>query len=76
MEPFRDHAPHSPTRRLRRNVAVETDKRGLVASTSEIILETEDLTKEFAGFVAVNGVSLRVARGSIGPRLHAEGSNL
>jgi branched-chain amino acid transport system ATP-binding protein len=32
---------------------------------SEIILETEDLTKEFAGFVAVNGVSLRVARGTI-----------
>jgi branched-chain amino acid transport system ATP-binding protein len=29
------------------------------------ILETEDLTKEFAGFVAVSGVSLRVARGSI-----------
>jgi branched-chain amino acid transport system ATP-binding protein len=32
---------------------------------SEYILETEDLTKEFAGFVAVNGVSLRVARGTI-----------
>src|SRR6201989_1265227 len=32
---------------------------------SETILETEGLTKEFAGFVAVNGVSLRVARGSI-----------
>jgi branched-chain amino acid transport system ATP-binding protein len=32
---------------------------------SEIILETEDLTKEFAGFVAVNGVSLKVARGTI-----------
>ena len=32
---------------------------------SEIILETEDLTKEFAGFVAVNGVTLRVARGTI-----------
>src|SRR5512140_1742494 len=31
----------------------------------ETILETEDLTKEFAGFVAVNGVSLRVRRGSI-----------
>ena len=31
----------------------------------EIILETEDLTKEFAGFVAVNGVGLRVARGTI-----------
>jgi branched-chain amino acid transport system ATP-binding protein len=32
---------------------------------SDIILETEDLTKEFAGFVAVNGVSLRVERGTI-----------
>jgi branched-chain amino acid transport system ATP-binding protein len=31
----------------------------------EMILETEDLTKEFAGFIAVNGVSLRVKRGSI-----------
>jgi len=31
----------------------------------DIILETEDLTKEFAGFVAVNGVSLRVARHTI-----------
>jgi len=32
---------------------------------SEFILETEELTKEFAGFVAVNGVNLRVARGTI-----------
>jgi branched-chain amino acid transport system ATP-binding protein len=32
---------------------------------SQFILETEDLTKEFAGFVAVNGVNLRVARGTI-----------
>src|SRR4249919_2578141 len=32
---------------------------------SEFILETEGLTKEFAGFVAVNGVSLRVERGTI-----------
>ena len=31
----------------------------------ETILETEDLTKEFAGFVAVREVSLRVRRGSI-----------
>ena len=31
----------------------------------DIILETEDLTKDFAGFVAVNGVSLQVRRGSI-----------
>lgn len=31
----------------------------------EAILQTEDLTKEFAGFIAVNGVSLRVVRGTI-----------
>ncbi|MGB6657563.1 MAG: ABC transporter ATP-binding protein [Xanthobacteraceae bacterium] len=31
----------------------------------ETVLETEDLTKDFAGFVAVRGVNLRVARGSI-----------
>jgi branched-chain amino acid transport system ATP-binding protein len=34
-------------------------------STSDVILETEGLTKEFRGFVAVNNVSLRVRRGSI-----------
>ena len=33
--------------------------------SSEIILETEGLTKEFAGFVAVNGVNLKVERGTI-----------
>ena len=33
--------------------------------SEEMILATEDLTKEFAGFVAVNGVSLRVKRGTI-----------
>ena len=32
---------------------------------AEIILETEDLTKDFAGFVAVASVNLRVARGTI-----------
>ena len=32
---------------------------------SETILKTEDLTKEFTGFVAVNGVSLAVERGTI-----------
>jgi len=32
---------------------------------SDVILETEDLTKEFSGFFAVNGVSLRVRRRSI-----------
>ena len=33
--------------------------------SEDVILATEDLTKEFAGFVAVNSVNLRVARGSI-----------
>jgi branched-chain amino acid transport system ATP-binding protein len=33
--------------------------------SDDIILETEDLTKEFAGFVAVNGVSLRIKRHTI-----------
>ncbi|MEC5385806.1 ABC transporter ATP-binding protein [Uliginosibacterium sp. H3] len=34
-------------------------------STSDPILETLNLTKAFKGFVAVNGVSLKVRRGSI-----------
>src|SRR4029077_13987589 len=33
--------------------------------SEEMILATEDLTKEFAGFVAVNGVSLRVKRRTV-----------
>ena len=33
--------------------------------SAEIVLETEDLTKEFAGFVAVRSVNLRVARRGI-----------
>jgi branched-chain amino acid transport system ATP-binding protein len=32
---------------------------------TDVILETDGLTKEFRGFVAVNGVSLRVRRGTI-----------
>jgi branched-chain amino acid transport system ATP-binding protein len=32
---------------------------------SDIILETEGLTREFSGFVAVDDVSLRVRRGTI-----------
>ena len=31
----------------------------------EVILETEDLTKEFRGFVAVKGVRLKIRRGTI-----------
>jgi branched-chain amino acid transport system ATP-binding protein len=33
--------------------------------SGDTVLETEDLTKDFAGFVAVRSVNLRVARGSI-----------
>jgi branched-chain amino acid transport system ATP-binding protein len=33
--------------------------------SAETILETEDLTKDFAGFLAVSGVNLKVARGSV-----------
>jgi branched-chain amino acid transport system ATP-binding protein len=33
--------------------------------SSDIILETQLLTKEFKGFVAVNGVSLKIKRGTI-----------
>ena len=33
--------------------------------SQDIILQTEDLTREFAGFLAVNGVNLQVARGTI-----------
>jgi branched-chain amino acid transport system ATP-binding protein len=35
------------------------------AVANDTVLETEDLSKDFAGFVAVRGVNLRVARGSI-----------
>jgi branched-chain amino acid transport system ATP-binding protein len=42
------------------------EHRGNVQSmTAEIILETEDLTRDFAGLVAVSGVNLRIARGTI-----------
>src|SRR5690242_2702006 len=33
--------------------------------SADVILETRDLSKEFKGFVAVNGVSLKVKRGTI-----------
>ncbi len=36
-----------------------------VVMSADVILETQDLTKEFAGFVAVNGVNLQVERGTI-----------
>src|SRR5262245_37165728 len=39
--------------------------RGSLRMSEELILVTEDLTKDFAGFVAVNKVNLRVRRGTI-----------
>jgi branched-chain amino acid transport system ATP-binding protein len=43
---------------------VENASRGALVR-EDAILETQDLTKEFAGFVAVRGVNLRVQRGTI-----------
>jgi branched-chain amino acid transport system ATP-binding protein len=37
----------------------------LTMNNNDTILATEDLTKEFAGFIAVNGVDLQVRRGTI-----------
>ena len=34
-------------------------------STTDVILETRGLTKEFKGFVAVDNVNLKVQRGTI-----------
>jgi len=36
-----------------------------VTQSSDYILETSELVKEVKGFVAVNGVSLKVRRGHI-----------
>jgi branched-chain amino acid transport system ATP-binding protein len=36
-----------------------------MAASTSLILETEDLTKEFRGFIAVKGVRLRIRRGTI-----------
>src|SRR6187549_3534819 len=47
----------------RATTIVDNLGRGVVSD--DFILETENLTKEFAGFVAVNGVNLRVTRGTI-----------
>ncbi|CAB5695117.1 Daunorubicin/doxorubicin resistance ATP-binding protein DrrA [Delftia tsuruhatensis] len=41
---------------------------------SEIILETRDLRKEFNGFVAVDGVNLRIRRGHIHALIGANGA--
>jgi branched-chain amino acid transport system ATP-binding protein len=40
----------------------------------DVILEADELRKEFSGFVALNGVSLRVTRGSIHALIGANGA--
>ena len=40
-------------------------RHAFLMSASEYILETRGLTKEFKGFVAVNGVDLKIQRGTI-----------
>jgi branched-chain amino acid transport system ATP-binding protein len=59
--------PQLPGRVLPEAQAVLTlcEEQGPSRVSDDFILQTEDLTKEFAGFVAVSGVNLRVARGSI-----------
>ena len=59
-------APQLPflTRRLDFPVACRSAVTGRSAM-SDFILETEHLSKEFKGFVAVNDVNLKVRRGSI-----------
>src|SRR5512138_610157 len=47
----------------RATTTIDNLGRGVVSD--DFILETENLTKEFKGFVAVNDVNLRVARGTI-----------
>ena len=41
---------------------------------SDVILETEDLTKEFAGLIAVNGVSLSIDPGEMVGYIGANGA--
>lgn len=52
-------------RRKHAENALKTRRGERLQRMNDIILETEDLTKEFAGFVAVNGVNLRIERGQI-----------
>src|SRR5262245_29143604 len=51
-------------REIRKSPAAEVTREGTSMSAGTILV-TEDLTKDFAGFVAVNGVNLQVARGTI-----------
>jgi hypothetical protein len=48
------------TNKLRKRMGIRQ-----MAGSDEFILETHELTKEFAGFFAVCGVALKVRRGSI-----------
>src|SRR5579884_999163 len=55
----RSLAPLRPRRDVQRMTGVGE------SVPNDTVLETEDLTKDFAGFMAVRGVNLRVRRGSI-----------
>jgi branched-chain amino acid transport system ATP-binding protein len=53
-----------PTSEQQGNIgAMERSEDELMSA--QTILETEDLSKDFAGFVAVSGVNLRVVRGTV-----------
>ena len=47
-----------------------------LSMADDIVLETEGLTKEFAGFVAVRDVRLRVERGTIHALIGPNGAGL
>src|SRR5664279_4490785 len=61
--------PSPLPRRGSMGIIAPTQPRGAAryaaGMTEDIILETRGLTREFKGFVAVNGVDLQVKRGTI-----------
>ena len=46
-------------------MSLQVDVETRAKIVPDVILETQDLTREFAGFVAVNGVNLQIKRGTI-----------
>ena len=60
-----DLTEHRNTSVLRSARRWKVRKLGWLCMTEQYILETENLTKEFAGFVAVSDVNLKVERGTI-----------
>src|SRR5207247_8412411 len=54
-----------PTARGRRSARRASIRRPAADMAGDVILETHGLTKEFRGFTAVNGVDLKIRRGTI-----------